>query len=218
MSVAPVAIVTGGAQGLGAAICVELLKQGYKVCIADIQQYKGKYFTHQQEEEFGAQNVIFSACDVTKEADYISTFDLTLKTFDRVDVLINNAGIILEQDPETLFSVNLLGPMIGCQTAIKYMGKSHGGKGGMVINMASILGFVPFSAAPAYVASKHGLIGLTRSFGLPYHLEKDGIIFAALCPSFTDTDLLKSISTNSLVPGLDYSNHKDIMSPEYMAQ
>ncbi|GFV09046.1 15-hydroxyprostaglandin dehydrogenase [Trichonephila clavipes] len=61
----------GGAQGLGAAICIELLKQGYKVCVADIQEYKGKHFVHQQEEEFGSENVIFSACDVTKESDYI---------------------------------------------------------------------------------------------------------------------------------------------------
>ncbi|GFR11077.1 15-hydroxyprostaglandin dehydrogenase [Trichonephila clavata] len=60
-----------GAQGLGAAICIELLKQGYKVCVADIQEYKGKHFVHQQEEEFGSENVIFSACDVTKESDYI---------------------------------------------------------------------------------------------------------------------------------------------------
>ncbi|GFY66815.1 15-hydroxyprostaglandin dehydrogenase [Trichonephila inaurata madagascariensis] len=124
MSNVPVAIVTGGAQGLGAAICIELLKQGYKVCVADIQEYKGKHFVHQQEEEFGSENVIFSACDVTKESDYISTFELTLKTFHRVDVLINNAGILLEQDPHTLLSVNLLGPIIGCQTAFKYMGKS----------------------------------------------------------------------------------------------
>ncbi|GFQ78981.1 15-hydroxyprostaglandin dehydrogenase, partial [Trichonephila clavata] len=181
------------------------------VCVADIQEYKGKHFVHQQEEEFGSENVIFSACDVTKESDYISTFELTLKTFHRVDVLINNAGILLEQDPHTLLSVNLLGPIIGCQTAFKYMGKSKGGKGGMVINMSSILGFLPFSATPAYVASKHGLIGLTRSYGLPYHLEKEGIIFAALCPSYTDTDLIKSTKTNTLVPGLDISN-RDLCS------
>ncbi|GFW13150.1 15-hydroxyprostaglandin dehydrogenase [Trichonephila clavipes] len=108
------------------------------------------------------------------------TFELTLTTFHRVDVLINNAGILLEQDPHTLLSVNLLGPIIGCQTAFKYMGKSKGGKGGMVINMSSILGFVPFSATPAYVASKHGLIGLTRSYGLPYHLEKEGASYLQL--------------------------------------
>ncbi|CAL1292575.1 unnamed protein product [Larinioides sclopetarius] len=215
---AQVAIVTGGAQGLGAAICIELLKQGYKVCVADIQEYKGKYFVNQQQEEFGSENVIFSACDVTKESDYISAFELTLKTFHRVDILINNAGIVLEQDPQTLLSVNLLGPMIGCQTAIKFMGKSKGGKGGMVINMSSVLGFLPYSAAPAYVASKHGLIGLTRSYGLPFHLEKEGIIFTALCPSFTDTDILKNAGTNLLVQGIDHSKREGVMSPEAVAK
>ncbi|GIY47626.1 15-hydroxyprostaglandin dehydrogenase [Caerostris darwini] len=140
------------------------------------------------------------------------TFELTLKTFQRVDVLVNNAGIGGEQNPRRVLDVNLMGPMIGCQLALKYMGKSNGGQGGMVINIASTSGFVPCSAMPAYVSSKHGVVGLTRCYGLPYHLDKDGVTFAALCPYFIDTPLLKHSSTGLLYPGLDFSKRTDLLS------
>ncbi|GBN08786.1 hypothetical protein AVEN_128556-1 [Araneus ventricosus] len=78
-------------------------------------------------------------------------------------------------------------------------------------------GFLPVAIMPAYVASKHGLVGLTRSFGLPFHYDKDEIIFAALCPYFVDTDSLKA-ANQSLDPTLDFSKRTDLMSPEFAAK
>jgi len=218
MAVTPVAIVTGGAQGIGAAICVVLLKQGYKVCVADLNEEKGREFVSEQQQEFGKDRVIFSLCDVSKESHYEATFELTLKTFQQVNVLINNAGICLEQDPTTTIAVNLLGPIYGCQTAIRYMGKNKGGHGGIVISTASIAGFLPIYKCPSYTASKHGIIGLTRSYGHSYHLEKEGIIFAAICPSFTDTDIMKSARNNVLDPDPNAPLYPNLMSPVYVAQ
>ncbi|CAL1292580.1 unnamed protein product [Larinioides sclopetarius] len=209
-----VAIVTGGSQGIGAAICIELLKNGYRVCIADIQELKAIEFTNEQKSVYGEENITTICCDVSKESDYISLFEKTLKKFKRVDVLINNAGIILEENPRKCLEVNLLGTLIGCHTALKYMGKSKGGNGGTVINMSSSAG----SHLPAYTASKNGIIGLTRSFGHPHHYDKDGIIFAALCPFAVDTDLLKSAIKNVDPTSVPMDIFTDVMSPEFTAK
>ncbi|GIY47625.1 15-hydroxyprostaglandin dehydrogenase [Caerostris darwini] len=213
----PAAIVTGGAQGLGAAIVIELLKKEYRICIADVQESTLNEFAEEQKNIYGKENIITATCDVTKESDYTRIFDLTLKTFSKIDLLVNNAGIIREQEPHKVLDVNLMGPINGCKTALKYMGKSNGGTGGMVINTASIAGFLPIASIPVYVASKHGVIGLTRSFGRPYHLEKDAVIFTAICPSFIRTKLLNSID-DTLVSGLDFSQRTELMSPEYVAK
>ncbi|KAF8781891.1 15-hydroxyprostaglandin dehydrogenase [NAD(+)] like protein [Argiope bruennichi] len=196
MSGSPVAIVTGGAQGIGAAICAELLKNGYRVCIADIQESKAEEFAEAQQQIYGKENVIAIGCDVSKESDYTNVFEKMLEKFKRIDVLVNNAGIVDEESPRKCLEVNLLGPLIGCHTALKYMGKSNGGNGGVVINTASLAGFVPATTVPAYTASKHGIIGLTRSFGLPLHFDKDGIVFAALCPSLVNTTIIKPMIKN----------------------
>lgn len=218
MSESPVAVLTGGAQGLGAAMCIALLDKEYRVCVADIQEQKGNDFVKQQQEKFGKENVKFIVCDVTKEDDYKGIFEFALKEFNKIDLVIDNAGVILEDDPRKTLDINLMGPIIGCQLALQYMGKRNGGKGGMVINTASILGFLPYHALPAYTASKHGVIGLTRSYGVPYHLERDGVFFTAICPSFTDTEILHKCRTNSLVPGFDPYKEHDVMEPEYVAQ
>ncbi|CAL1292582.1 unnamed protein product [Larinioides sclopetarius] len=165
MSDSPVAIVTGGAQGIGAAICIELLKKGYRVCVADIQELKAEEFARDQQKMYGEGNVTAIRCDVSKESDYSNLFEKTLGKFKRIDVLVNNAGTILESDPRKCLEVNLLGPLTGCHMALKYMGKSKGGVGGSVINTASVLAFLPCPEMPAYVASKHGIVALTRSFG-----------------------------------------------------
>ncbi|GBM09079.1 15-hydroxyprostaglandin dehydrogenase [NAD(+)] [Araneus ventricosus] len=116
-----------------------------------------------------------------------------------------------------MLDINLLGPIIGCQTALKYMGKSNGGNGGIVINTASIAGFLPFAEIPVYVASKHGVVGLTKSYGMPFHFERDEVIFNALCPSFSNTSLVES-SNKTLNPEADFSKRPNLMSPEYVAK
>ncbi|CAL1292576.1 unnamed protein product [Larinioides sclopetarius] len=217
MSNSPVAIVTGGAQGLGAAICIELLKKEYRVCIADIQESKAKQFADEQKHIYGKENIMAMSCDVTKESDYARIFDQTLATFHRVDVLVNNAGILTEVELRKMLDINLLGPIIGCQTALKYMGKSNGGNGGIVINTASVAGLLPFAEIPVYVASKHGVVGLTRSYGMPFHFERDEVTFVALCPSFINTILLET-RNKTLNPEVDFSKRSNLLSPEYVAK
>jgi len=147
-----------------------------------------------------------------------NVFEFTLKKFKRVDVLVNNAGIMLEQDPLKTLGVNVMGPINGCQTAFQYMGKSKGGKGGIVVNTASIAGFIVHPGFPAYCASKHAVIALTRSYGHSFHFEKEGIIFSALCPSCIETDLLYELAGNSLIVGLEYGSKEKNLKPDGVAQ
>lgn len=73
---------------------------------------------------------------------------------------------------------------------IKYMGKNNGGKGGIIVNIASILGLQEFDGCPIYVGSKHFVVGLNRSFGTPYFYNLTGIKFLTMCPGVTDTPLI----------------------------
>lgn len=73
---------------------------------------------------------------------------------------------------------------------MQYMGKDRGGKGGVVVNLASILGLQELASCPVYVGTKHFVVGLTRSFGKPFYAERTGIHFHAICPGVTDTALI----------------------------
>ncbi|XP_055932307.1 15-hydroxyprostaglandin dehydrogenase [NAD(+)]-like [Argiope bruennichi] len=216
MTDSPVAIVTGGAHGIGATICIELLKNGYRVCVADIQKSKAEEFANEQRKIFGEENVTAIQCDVREESYYEKVFEETLKHFKRVDVLVNNAGIILPTDLQEYIQVNLLGSLYGCHAALKYMGKSKGGNGGAVINTAPIEDVGPIPELPGYIAIKHDLVNLTRSFGLPFYYEKDEVLFASLCP-YVDAKTIKAINKACKLE-LDSSSGSDKLSPEYAAK
>ncbi|XP_054716222.1 15-hydroxyprostaglandin dehydrogenase [NAD(+)]-like [Uloborus diversus] len=218
MAESPVAIVTGGAQGLGAAISKALLHKGYRVCVSDINENKCYECVSHLQQHFGKNNVIFVRADVSKEWDVKNIFEKTMLHFNRVDVLANNAGILDEDNPRHLVDVNLMGVINGIRAAFEYMGTSHGGNGGIVINTASVLGLVPFDIIPVYTATKHAVVGLTRSYGLPYHYDNEGILFAALCPSYIGTDMLNDVSTKSLSKGLVVGDRPEIMSPDDVAK
>ncbi|KAF8781888.1 15-hydroxyprostaglandin dehydrogenase [NAD(+)] like protein [Argiope bruennichi] len=88
----------------------------------------------------------------------------------------------------------------------------------LVINTASLAGFVPIAETPAYVASKHGVVGLTRSFGMPFHYNKDEITFAAICPHFVVNIYLQNDKSKLVIPTLSLPNQPDKISPEFVAK
>lgn len=213
-----VAIVTGAAQGIGAAIAKALLAKGYAVIVADIQEEKGKEFVKEQEKIHGVGKACFIRCDVTKLEDYKRAFELAIKQFNRIDILVNNAGIFLEKEPLMLMAVNVVGPINGCRTAFEYMGKSNGGRGGSVVNIASLAGFIPHPAFPTYVASKHAVVGLTRSYGHEYHLNKDGVLVMALCPAYVETDILLELGAKAIAQDVSFGNINKYLKPDYVAE
>ncbi|GFY77141.1 15-hydroxyprostaglandin dehydrogenase [Trichonephila inaurata madagascariensis] len=187
-----VAIVTGGAKGIGKAYTKALLNIGMKVCVCDILEEQAKRFFESLPTE-QRNNIIFQKCDVTSFAEFKNAFDKVISTFGRIDVLVNNAGIISEKNFQKMIEVNVNGVVHGTQLAFEHMSIERGGHGGYIINTASEAGLEPTYVAPVYCATKHAIVGLTKSLGHEYHFKKTGIKVNAVCPGLVETDMCRTL-------------------------
>ncbi|XP_045215960.1 15-hydroxyprostaglandin dehydrogenase [NAD(+)]-like [Mercenaria mercenaria] len=185
-----VAIVTGGARGFGKAFTEELLKRGAKVCFADVNVADGLQTEQTFKQTYGEDKSMFVKCDITNDTDFTGLWKTALEKFKSVDIVVNNAGILNERQPQKTIEINLLGTMRGTDLAIKHMRKDQGGNGGLIINVASTGGLFPVFFMPAYAASKYGVVGYTRSWAANPLCKTYGLSFACLCPAFSDTNML----------------------------
>ncbi|GFG40408.1 hypothetical protein Cfor_07242, partial [Coptotermes formosanus] len=161
-----VALVTGGANGIGLAICHELLQHEVKgVAICDIDGELGQRRLQELTEKYGPGRVIFIQVDVRNYQQFEEAFQRTIETFGTLDIVINNAGILNDVEWEKEVDINLNGVIRGMFLAFQYMGQNHNKKGGVVVNIASILGLDPNEVAPVYSGIKQAVVGLTRAFG-----------------------------------------------------
>ncbi|MCS6928429.1 MAG: SDR family oxidoreductase [Saprospiraceae bacterium] len=203
-----VAIVTGSGRhkGIGEAIVLRLAAEGCRVVVSDIGEPKGEEFaaehigtTTEMEEvaeaarKLGAQ-VITVVCDVRSEAQVEHLMARTVEAFGAIDILVNNAGVgyLMEPFPEfkesswdAVLDVNLKGAFLCSKHAVRQMIRQ--GTGGVIINIASQAAKSGFPYAAAYTASKHGLVGLTRSNAV--ELGKYKIRVNAICPNHITTGL-----------------------------
>ncbi len=191
-----VAIVTGGARGLGKAFSIALAKEGAKIMVADIADFQE---TISEIESLGgvAKGI---RVDVSIEEDTLKMAEQTFNTFGRIDILINNAAIIygllrkpfFEIDPEVwdkVMRVNVKGPWLCTKAVFPYMKQQGKGK---IINLSSETFFTGSHGFVHYVASKGGVVGLTRALAVelgPYHININ-----AVAPGFTDTEASRSIA------------------------
>ncbi|KAK3097311.1 hypothetical protein FSP39_008546 [Pinctada imbricata] len=194
-----VAIVTGGAQGLGKAFAEELLKKGAKVCICDLQAAEGRKVVKDWQQRFGRHSSMFVPCDVTDHDSFQNVFRTTKSRLGPIDIVVNNAGIGNEGDGwQRTIHINLIGVIEGTRLAVMYMSKEEGGKGGVVVNVASTAGLTPVFNTPVYAGSKYGVVGYTRSMAANPSIHEVGIRFTCLCPAYTDTTMFKSEKIDDL--------------------
>ncbi|WP_273835576.1 3-hydroxybutyrate dehydrogenase [Guptibacillus sedimenti] len=187
-----VVVITGAASGIGKELAQVFAENGAKVVLSDLDEDKVKRAAAELKEN--GMDTIGIHCDVTKENEVEALFFQTLKKFDRLDVLINNAGLqhvsSIETFPtekfELLTKVMLVAPFIATKLAFPIMKKQ---KCGRIINMSSINGLVGFSGKAAYNSAKHGVIGLTKVAALEG--AEEGITVNAVCPGYVDTPLVR---------------------------
>ncbi|MGS4345698.1 SDR family NAD(P)-dependent oxidoreductase [Myroides odoratus] len=187
-----VAIVTGGASGIGKAVVELFVKEGAKVVIADLNVDLGM----QLAKTLGAQTH-FVKSNAASPTDNEALVKETLEKFGRLDIAVNNAGVGGATAPtgeyaieewQKVISINLDGVFYGMRYQIPAMLKNGGGS---IVNIASILGQVGFAGSPAYVAAKHGVVGLTKTAAWDYGTQN--IRINAVGPGFIETPLLSSM-------------------------
>ncbi|KAF2882134.1 hypothetical protein ILUMI_24056 [Ignelater luminosus] len=190
-----IALITGGASGIGFVCAKEILKAGaHAVAIADIDEANGEAAKKELIKEYGTEKVLFIKTDVTKRDQFENAFKDALKQWKYVDILINNAGIFRENPYETEIATNATSVVHGTLIGLQYMGKDNGGKGGVIINMASIFGLEGNTPTPVYAGTKHFVIGFSRSMGTPYYYDRTGVRVISICPGFTDTPMANNPS------------------------
>ncbi|KAK9875048.1 hypothetical protein WA026_005850 [Henosepilachna vigintioctopunctata] len=192
-----VAIVTGGASGIGLETAKELLKNGVKgVVLADSNVHAGKIAADRLGDEYERERVFFVETDVSNKQSFEDAFKFTLTKFGNIDILVNNAGIPDEVNYEKLVAVNLTGIIHGTVLAHEnYILNHKSGPEGVIINTASTAGchvspvchFV--YGTPIYGATKSGVISLTIGLGNTLHYEKSKIKVLAIAPGMTLTNI-----------------------------
>jgi 3(or 17)beta-hydroxysteroid dehydrogenase len=188
-----VALVTGGASGIGLATAKLLVEEGASVVVADRDEAASTAAVA----ELG-QRACFHRLDVTRENEWAAVTDAVARDFGRIDILVNNAGVVLFKDIEAttleewsdLMAVNLDGVFLGCKHAVRVM-KDRGG--GSIVNMSSVAGLVGAANLAAYSASKGGVRLLTKSVALHCARRGYNIRCNSVHPSFVETPMLQSM-------------------------
>ncbi len=201
-----VAIVTGGAMGLGKGIATGLASLGAMVAIADINEQIGQQTANKIMADGGKAE--FFAVDVTSDEQFQAFVEHLVKRFNRIDILVNNAGIAAKSncidmhvaDWKRIIDVNLTGSWIGCRAVAPVMIKQKSGK---IINMGSMFSFTAMPGLSAYAASKGGVNQLTKALAL--ELIEHNINVNAVAPAYIATELTATMRN-------DKERFKDIMA------
>ncbi len=195
-----VALVTGAGSGIGRSIATLYAKEGAKVVVSDINETAGAETVRMIEESGGT--AFFIKADTSRASENEMMVKQTVEKYGGLHVACNNAGIGGSTAPageygiedwDRVIAINLSGVFYGCRYQVPAMLL---GGGGVIVNMASILGQIGFAGSSAYVAAKHGVVGLTQNLALEY--ADKHIRAVAVGPAFISTPLLKDMDKQAI--------------------
>ncbi len=204
-----VVLVTGAGSGIGRACALEFASRGCRVVVTDVDERGGEETVRMVGE--AGSDAFFMRVDVTKPTDLQAAVQAAVERFGSLDYAVNNAGIGGPSAPtgeypedgwRQVIDINLSGVFYGMRAQIPQMLKQ--GRGA-VVNIASILGLVGFPNSPAYVAAKHGVLGLTKTAALEY--SGQGIRINAVCPGFIETSMTKALREDEALHEMLVSKH-----------
>ncbi|KAF2513747.1 glucose 1-dehydrogenase [Flavobacterium zhairuonense] len=196
-----VAFVSGGGSGIGRAVAEAYAREGAKVVLSDINVENGEETVKMIKDSGG--EAFFVKGDSSSASDNKHMVEVAVSKYGRLDVACNNAGMggqakpTGEYDPEAwdrVIALNLSGVFYACRYQLEQMEKNGGGN---IVNIASIHGQVAAPNSPAYTASKHGVVGLTKNIAAEYALKN--IRCNAVGPGYIETALLKDNMTQNLM-------------------
>jgi NAD(P)-dependent dehydrogenase (short-subunit alcohol dehydrogenase family) len=204
-----VAIVTGASSGIGRASALLYARDGASVVVSDVDEEGGRQTVGQIEDAGGT--AMFARADVAQPEDCERLVAQAVERFGRLDIACNNAGIGGEANAtgdysiegwDRVIAVNLSGVFYGMRYQIPAMIENGGGA---IVNVASILGKVGFATAPAYVAAKHGVVGLTKTAAVDH--AQQGIRVNAVGPAFIQTPLIAALEEDEATRDMLVSLH-----------
>lgn len=210
-----IAVVTGAAKGIGRAIVERLISDDYFVIAADIDAVGGQELVA----VFGENQLSFEAVDVTSESGINALFDKIDQKFGRLEVLVNNAGIIRDnmiwnmpaEDFDLVISVNLKGPWLLCKEAARLMKHQNSGR---IINIAS-RAWLGNRGQTNYSASKAGVVGMGRALAL--ELGKYNVYVNTIAPGLIDTTLTRNLEPDVLQKLIQAQPTRTMGKPEDVA-
>ncbi len=197
-----VALVTGGAGGLGSAICLGLSELGASVVVNYCgEDYRQKAVMLEEKIITAAGAALIAENDITVEAEVENLVEKAVKHFGRVDILVNCAGITIDDlawnvkktDLDKVLAVNLVGASLMIKACLKSMLAQNYGR---IINISSIAGLIGVRGASAYSASKSGLIGLSKA--VARDVARKGVTVNVICPGYFDAGILSEVKDEFL--------------------
>ena len=194
-----VVIITGASSGIGKASALAFANEGAKLVLSDVQDKEGEALAEELRKK--GNECIYVNCDISKPSDVKNMVSETVKHYGHLDIAFNNAGIegemgfiadSSEDNFDRIIGINLKGVWACMKYEIPEMLKNQKG---VIVNTASVAGVIGSQGLPVYVASKHGVIGLTKNAALEY--ANQGIRINAVCPGGVNTPMLQRLIESS---------------------